>query len=114
MNDFIEYLVFYWLIFRISNTSINNPGLPPLEEHHEEHLEGNNLDSLQPVEMGQPISDPPMFLDDLNQPPAAPSNSQEGMEGRGEIVHVSFNGKIFSLFVLQHFIYNNGMILVKL
>lgn len=66
---------------RISNTNIGNQGLAPLEEQNEEQVEGNNLDDLQPMDMGQPIYEPPIALDDVNQPPPAPNNSHEGMEG---------------------------------
>ncbi|XP_045197677.2 coiled-coil domain-containing protein 81-like isoform X3 [Mercenaria mercenaria] len=66
----------------ISNTSIINPGLAPLEERNEEVCEGNNLDDLQPMDMGQPIYEPPVEIDDGNLPPPAPNmNTQDGMEG---------------------------------
>lgn len=60
---------------KISNTSMHNTGLAPLEEHNEE-----NLDDLQPPEPDQPVYEP--LMEDGGLPPPAPMHTtQEGMDG---------------------------------
>ncbi|KAL4233395.1 Coiled-coil domain-containing protein 81 [Mactra antiquata] len=61
---------------KISNTSLNNPGLAPVAEQQE----FDNIDDLQPIDYNQPVLDPQN--PEYNElPPPAYVSTQEGMEG---------------------------------
>ncbi|XP_060555877.1 uncharacterized protein LOC132716590, partial [Ruditapes philippinarum] len=59
----------------ISNTNVN-PGLAPLVEQNEEVA---NIDELQPMDMGEPLYEPPAGIDEV--PQTQNLNTHEGMEG---------------------------------
>jgi hypothetical protein len=54
-----------------------NPGLAPLVEQNEEVA---NIDELQPMDMGEPLYEPPAGIDEV--PQTQNLNTHEGMEGK--------------------------------